>query len=90
MAEQSDKQGCDKGKPYQPIDCAIHDQLELAIMHEQTLHMQWQDDSGGMVEARIKPLDVVACKGVEYLNFLYAGEETIIRLDHIVWFKVCE
>lgn len=90
MAEKPDKQGADTNKPYQPIDCAIHDQLELAIMRQQVLSMQWTDDSGNGCEARVKPLDTVVCKGVEYLNFLYAEEETVIRLDQIVAFEVCK
>ena len=90
MDEKPDKQADDARKSYQPMDCATHDQLELAIMREQTLSMRWHDDSGNESEALIKPLDVVACKGVEYLNFLNAGEETIVRLDHIMAFEVCK
>lgn len=69
---------------YKPISCELHTQYELWIMREQEIRLVWQDvDDLSHVE-KVKPLDVLAETGNEYLYF----EDTLsrvkrIRLDYI-------
>lgn len=72
---------------YQPISCASHSELELAIMHRQRLLLRLRDGDG-VREERLLPVDIGAEKGVEYLHAEREdGERVKIRLDAIVHFE---
>ncbi len=69
---------------YTPISCDLHSQYELAIMHKNTLLLQWQDESGQQHEEKLTPLDVITRNSAEYLKVLdREGKENLIRLDRI-------
>ena len=72
---------------YQPISCDLHSQLELAIMHEQHLQIEFvQADE--RLSLTIKPLDIIARK--DKGEFLIAenesGQTMEIRLDKLLSF----
>ena len=75
---------------YKPIDCHSHSQLELHIMHQDRLSLEWLD------EASIRHLSIVAAKDLlsikgdgEYLIFDdESGHEHRLRLDKILSFTV--
>ena len=74
---------------YKPIACALHDQYEIAIMHRQVLHIEWQDASGKSHMADVMPVDIRVAGGEEFLvarrvDAQEGGEPLEIRLDRIV------
>ncbi len=71
-------------KYYIPISCDLHSQYELAIMHNKSLLLNWQDEDKLSHEAKVTPLDVITCNRAEYLKVLDSeGKENLIRLDRI-------
>ena len=70
---------------YTHVSCALHSELELMIMHGETLELSLAEDSG-LQKLLIKPRDIVIRKDKgEYL--LGVGENDKIyeiRLDHII------
>ncbi len=69
---------------YTPISCELHSQYELAIMHKNSLLLQWQDENSLSHEAKVTPLDVITRNRAEYLKVLDSeGKENLIRLDRI-------
>lgn len=78
---------------YQPIECGLHSEYELAIMHGQTLNLRWQDADGVEKSQAVKPLDLNVRKGEEFLlvrllNGSSDDAELSIRLDRILGFEV--
>ena len=72
---------------YQPISCASHSELELAIMQRRRLLLRLRDGEGTR-EERLLPVDMGAEKGAEYLHAERDdGERLKIRLDAIVHFE---
>lgn len=73
---------------YQPIACDIHSQLELSIMHGQTLQIQYQQGNE-ILTMNIKPKDIVARtnQGEFLLAINDSGELLEIRLDKLLKFK---
>ena len=71
--------------PYQPISCAMHSELELAIMHGKTLMVYYTKANAPMIE--IKPSDVITRGHDEKGEFLVgsdsSGKPVEIRLDKI-------
>jgi len=70
---------------YIPIDCDVYERYELAIMHRQTLFIRWRD-AGGMTHLEhLRPTDLRARGGEEFLHTQTAtGEERVLRLDSII------
>ena len=70
---------------YKPVSCAIHSEYELAIMHGQTLCIQWQTNSDEQITEVLKPFDVITDQGAEYLIVQdINGSDKKIRLDKII------
>jgi transcriptional antiterminator Rof (Rho-off) len=68
---------------YQPIACARHEALELAILCGQWLRLRLQDAAAGC-ELLALPLDIGAADGAEWLQARDAdGQVHRLRLDHI-------
>ena len=70
---------------YKPISCDLHSQYELWIMRGEEIKLAWLDDNGVTRIERVKPVDVRAEMGNEYLYF--EGVSSLsqrIRLDHIL------
>ena len=75
-------------RDYKPIACALHDQYEIAIMHRQVLHIEWQDVSGKTHMADVMPVDIRVSGGEEFLvarrvGAEEGGEPLEIRLDRV-------
>lgn len=70
---------------YQPIDCGLYSEYELAIMQRQRWRMHWRDESGNDHLETLSPTDLQTRQGKE---FMYAvtdsGAERCIRLDRII------
>jgi len=70
---------------YKPISCDLHSQYELWIMRAQDIKLAWHDDQGITRIERVKPVDVRAEAGVEYLYFEDSTAfSRRVRLDHIL------
>ena len=70
---------------YTPIDCGLHSEYELAIMHGDTLRLEWRDESCRQHIGSVKPLDLQARNHEEFLLAeTREGERLQIRLDRIV------
>ena len=74
---------------YQPVSCQLHSELELIIMHKQTIQLQLKSESGSRLETVI-PYNIITRSGVG--EFLLAEDRNRkkleIRLDQIQHFKV--
>lgn len=69
---------------YTPIDCALHSEYELAIMHAKRLRISWCPPDGQLRVEVLKPLDVQACNHEEYLIAEQRdGQHLKLRLDYI-------
>ena len=69
---------------YQPIDCELHSQYELAVMRASALRLSWRDSTGITHSQRLVPTDLRSRKGEEFLVALNAaGDSLEIRLDPI-------
>jgi Rho-binding antiterminator len=69
---------------YRPIDCALHSEFELAIMHAGKYRLSWYDATGAKHIELLAPTDLRTRFGAEFMVALNAGgEELEIRLDHI-------
>ena len=68
---------------YRPISCGDYDVYEIAIMHQQRLHLTWAE--GNVVfDQIITPTNLETRAGEEYLLFRDAeGRTRRVRLDHI-------
>lgn len=68
---------------YQPIACADHERLELAVLRRRWLDVNvTAGDPRG--RQRLLPLDVYAWQGAEWLVAeTIAGERIILRLDYL-------
>ncbi|TCK17031.1 Rof transcriptional antiterminator [Thiogranum longum] len=70
---------------YTPIDCGLHSEYELAIMHGDMLRLEWHDESCQPHIEPVKPLDLQAHNSEEFLLVeTREGEKLQIRLDRIV------
>lgn len=70
---------------YRPIDCNLHSQYELYIMHREQLRMAWLDEQGQEHLDLLMPKDIRTELGAEYIiceNGHHVTEK--IRLDRIV------
>lgn len=69
---------------YQPIDCGLYDEYELAIMHKRPLDLQ-VTEAGAVTIRRVEPLDTSVADGAEYLvcRDTESGETLRLRFDRI-------
>jgi len=70
---------------YTPIDCALHSEYELAIMHAKRLRVSWRPPDDVQLQVEIlKPLDLQTCNHEEYLLAERRdGQQLKLRLDCI-------
>ncbi|MCU7959897.1 MAG: hypothetical protein KZQ58_07845 [gamma proteobacterium symbiont of Bathyaustriella thionipta] len=66
---------------YESIDCGLHDQYQMAVMHRQRLDVHWLGTDGETIHRQVQPTDVITREGAEYLMIEEAPGE--IRLDRI-------
>lgn len=70
---------------YRPIDCNLHSQYELYIMHHEMLRMAWLDEQGREHLDLLMPKDIRTELGAEYIICENSHDITTkIRLDRIV------
>lgn len=75
-------------KPYQPIECGLYSEYELAIMHKSTVILSWLDQNEKKLTETIEPIDLLIRDKQEFLKFCTQDNTTIeIRLDRISNFK---
>lgn len=78
-------------EPYVPLDCGLHSEYELAIMHKTILQMTWLDQYQQQHEENLMPLDLKTKNHKEYLIVQTSqGEVQEIRLDKIQQSDVSE
>jgi Rho-binding antiterminator len=73
---------------YTPVDCGLHSEYELAIMHRQTLRLTWRDTDGEQQTKTVIPADLRTRGHEEFLMVM--GNDSIeqaVRLDRIVHFS---
>jgi Rho-binding antiterminator len=70
---------------YTPIDCSLHSEYELAIMHGKRLRVSWRDAEGPPRIEVLVPVDLRTRQGEEFLVAIDSlGAEQEIRLDRIL------
>lgn len=70
---------------YTPIDCGLHSQYELHVMHRDLLRLGWRDEAGGEHFEVVRPRDLRTASGGEYLVCERGdGTEMALRLDRII------
>lgn len=70
--------------PYIPIDCALHDEYEIAVMHKKSLQIKWLDENGQQHTEKVLPKDVLVKNKEEFLVANTSdNREICIRLDRI-------
>ncbi|MCW8934377.1 MAG: hypothetical protein OQK98_06610 [Gammaproteobacteria bacterium] len=69
--------------PYTPVDCAIYDIYEIAIMQNKKLKLKWLADGGQTFNEDIKPIKLLIKNKAEYL-ILDSEIISEIRLDKII------
>lgn len=68
--------------PYRPIDCALHDELQLRALRRTVVSLSFREEGrGGVRSVSGRLVDVRTRNGAEYLS-LESGAE--IRLDLLV------
>lgn len=70
---------------YQPIDCALYERYEIAILHRHPLRVRWRD-AGGLVHLEtLEPKDLETRDGEEFLLARSPdGTPRRLRLDAIL------
>ena len=69
---------------YQPIDCGIHSEYEVAILRGQPMRLRWRAPDRDEQEQTVIPVDLLTRKGEEFLVVKTRdGEKLEIRLDWI-------
>ena len=78
-------------EPYIPVDCGLHSEYEVAIMHRVMLKLVWKDLHDSKQQQNLIPVDL---KTINKEEFLIArsvdGEQIEIRLDRILQSNVSE
>lgn len=73
---------------YTPVDCGLHSEYELAIMHRQTLRLTWRDTDGEQQTKTVIPADLHTRGHEEFLMVMGNDSiEQVVRLDRIVHFS---
>lgn len=74
---------------YKPIECGLHSEYELAIMHKSKIQLIWIDDNGQELSELAEPVDLLTREKQEYLKIQTRNNGLFeIRLDKIQLFKV--
>jgi Rho-binding antiterminator len=73
---------------YIPVDCGLHSEYELAVMHRQILRLTWRDIDGELHTETVLPEDLLIRHHEEFLVVNREGCIGVeIRLDHILHFE---
>jgi len=70
---------------YTPINCDLHSEYELAIMHHTLLRIVWRDAAGLEHVCTLLPTDLQTAQGEEFLlGQDHTGQSVRLRLDRIL------
>ncbi len=70
---------------YRPIDCALHSEYELAVMHNRPLQITWRQTDGQLRVEVLMPRDLRTRNHEEFLIAERSnGQRLELRLDAIV------
>ncbi|MCK5336575.1 MAG: transcriptional antiterminator, Rof [Gammaproteobacteria bacterium] len=73
--------------PYQPIECGLHSEYELAIMHKERVILSWIGINNKTQTETVEPIDIMVRDKQEFLKVRTENNKTNeIRLDKIVQF----
>ncbi len=67
--------------PYHPIDCGLHDELQLRVLRGRAVDLAWRDPSGETTRRTSVLVDVFSRDAAEYLRL---DDGTEVRLDHLI------
>lgn len=67
-------------EPYSPIDCGLHDELQLRVMRGREVDVTWLDSSGATRQRTGRVVDVFSRAGAEFLRL---DDDSEIRLDRL-------
>jgi len=70
---------------YEPIDCGLHSNYEVAILHRERLRLNWRDERGAAHMETLRPVDLRTerDKGEYLVAERSDGRQERIRLDKI-------
>jgi Rho-binding antiterminator len=70
---------------YIPVDCGVHSEYELAIMHHQQLRLSWKGVDGQTHLETVTPIDLRVRQHEEFLVVRNQMQQTSeLRLDRIL------
>jgi len=73
---------------YEPIECGLHSEYELAIMKQIKSVLIWKDTNNSSQSATVLPTDLIVKNKEEFLTVkTNTNEELVIRLDKIISLK---
>jgi Rho-binding antiterminator len=73
---------------YEPIECGLHSEYELAIMHQIKVMLSWQETGKTTQTEEVKPINMIVRDKQEFIKVRTNNNKDIeIRLDNIVAFK---
>lgn len=75
--------------PYTPIDCAVYDSYEIAIMQNKRMQIRWTSDDGENHNEQLKPVKLQIKNNAEYL-LLDSKINSEIRLDKILQAEIIQ
>lgn len=68
---------------YQPLNCDLHDELEIAAMRGKPVQLQWRDVDGTRRTGMGVVRNIEVSNGEEFLIVEVDGERLRIRLDQL-------
>ncbi len=69
---------------YTPVDCGLHSEYELAIMHHRRLRLAWEDIDGQTHLEIVTPTDLLVRQHEEFLVVRAQSQQILeLRLDRI-------
>ena len=69
---------------YQPVDCGLHSEYEVAILRRRRLRLTWSEPGGRTGTAIVDPVDLITQNHEEYLCAeTRDGKAVRLRLDRI-------
>ena len=78
----------DDNNAYIPIECGLHSEFELTIMHKEKCILKWNDANNDQQTETVRPLDIFTKNKQEFLKFITTDNTTLeIRLDKIIDFR---
>lgn len=68
-------------RPYRPIDCGLHDELQLLVLRGRSVALVVLDEAGASRTLEGRPVDVTTRAGAEWLVL---DDGSALRLDDLM------